>query len=267
MPRSVCKGVAGAFRQSAICILQSAFLVGAPAAAAEEPAEVVVHNKGIGGNNSAAGLARYQRDVLDLKPAQVILYFGINDALNASHLVPPEQFAANLQAMVERARAAGIATVVLVTPNPFVPQFLRERHPTHPAADLPAHLARYDTAVREVARKNDLPLADLRRLVEEHGGATVEAGCLVRNEANSRSRDGVHLTPEGYRLMAGLFEPIFRGRVKPGDTVVCLGDSITYGAHVRGAGTSAGETYPAWLWLTLNRLVGRSVPDRPPDAK
>ena len=81
---------------------------------------------------------------------------------------------------------------------------------------------------------------------------------LIRNEANSNSKDGIHLREEGYRLMAELFAPIFQGKVKPGQVVVCLGDSLTYGAHVDGQGTSRGHTYPAYLQLLLNRMISRS---------
>lgn len=86
---------------------------------------------------------------------------------------------------------------------------------------------------------------------------------MIRNEANSKSKDGVHLREDGYRLMAKLFVPIFRNKVKPGQVVVCLGDSLTYGAHVDGHGTSRGRTYPAWLWLLLNRMIGATDRDTP----
>ena len=44
---------------------------------------------------------------------------------------------------------------------------------------------------------------------------------------------------------------------------MCLGDSITFGAHMPGQGTTCGETYPAWLSVMLNRMVGASTRDRP----
>lgn len=226
------------------------------AADAPQPA-VVVLNRGIGGDSTADGLRRFQRDVLAVRPAHLILYFGMNDALNSSKLVPPEQFAANLQAMITQARQAGIGNLYLVTLNPIIAPYVKERHPDHPAADLQAHLAHYDALIRETAKRNRVPLADLRRLVEQQGGANERPSCLIRNEANSGARDGIHLTAEGYRRMADLIAPLLRERIHPGETVLCFGDSITYGAHMRGAGTILGDTYPAWLSFRLNRMLAQ----------
>ncbi len=241
-------------------------LAAAPAAGSVEP--ILVANRGIGGNTSKDGLARFERDVIESNPDHVILYFGINDACNSRKLVPLDAFKRNMQAMIDRCRAAGVKTVVLVTPNPIIAELWSQRHPTHPHKDtINEYLSTFDAAMRELAKKNGLPVADLHKLVMDHGGAREFRGCLIRNLTNSKSRDGVHLTERGYQLMAELFEPIFRGKIKPGDVVVCMGDSITYGANVQGAGTSFGKTYPAWLWLVLNRMIGatdRKLPLDPP---
>jgi len=233
--------------------------------AAPKP-DVLVVNKGIGGSSTRDALARFERDVIEVKPDHLILYFGINDAGNSKKLVPLDEYVRNMQTMIDRARAAGVETVVLVTLNPVVIDYWALRHPTHPNKTQ-AHFDTYDAAVRKLAEKNGLPIADLRALINQHGGATQARSCLIRNEKNSRMKDGVHLTAEGYRLMAELFVPIFKDRIKPGQTVVCFGDSITYGAGMKGAGTACGATYPAWLWLHLNRMVGatdRSTPRPPP---
>ncbi len=230
----------------------------AGAETAERPAAVRVLNRGVGGNTSSDGLARFQRDVVQARPDHLILYFGINDALNSGKLVPPARFVENMQAMIDRSPTRSI---ILVTPNPIIADYLVLRHPQHPRKDdLVSHLNRYDAAIRQLAKKNRLPLADLRKLVDEQGGATRDRGCLVRNTKNSGAKDGVHLTPEGYRRMAELFGPLLEDRIKPGQVVVCLGDSITYGAHVEGAGTSTGQTYPARLATLLDRIVGASPP-------
>lgn len=221
------------------------------AASADRPS-VVVRNKGVGGQTALDGLKRFDADVLASKPRHLVLYFGINDACNQN--IGEEAFENALRTLVERARRGGIETVVLVTPNPIINAYIKLRHADHPAVDdLQAHLDRYDQVVRRVAAECQVPLADLRRLVDAHGGASTNATSLIRNVANARSADGVHLTAEGYRLLAGLLAPLLQGRIQPGDEVVCLGDSLTYGAAVAGAGTALGETYPAQLAILLNR--------------
>ena len=246
-------------------ILSAIALTLAPAATEQTaPEPVLVVNRGVGGATTRNGLARFAKEVERVKPDYLIIYFGINDSANSAKLVPLDEFGRNLQTMVDRARAVGTESIVLVTMNPIIAEYWVLRHPNHPRKDdIDAHLAEYDRAIRKVAEKNALPVADLRKLIEDRGGATTANHSLIRNEANSKSKDGVHLREDGYRLMAGLFEPIFKNRVKPGDVVVCLGDSITFGAHMAGQGTSRGRTYPAWLWLLLNRMAGATNRDVP----
>ncbi len=238
-------------------ILCSVALAVAPAGAEQAPGDAVrVVNRGVGGATTRDGLARFGRDVEEVKPDHLIIYFGVNDSANSGKLVPLDEFGRNLQTMIERARAVGTESIVLVTMNPIIAEYWRLRHPSHPRReDIDAHMAAYDRVIRKVAEKNALPVADLRKLVDERGGATRAKQSLIRNEANSKSKDGVHLREEGYRLMAELFVPIIKQKVEPGQVVVCLGDSLTYGAHVEGHGTSHGRTYPARLSVLLNRMV------------
>ena len=62
----------------------------------------------------------------------------------------------------------------------------------------------------------------------------------------------MHLTADGYQLLADTVAKVLSGKVKDGDIVVCFGDSLTYGTAMEGAGTSTGETYPAVLRMKLN---------------
>lgn len=245
-------------------MLTAGVVAGAEPAPPEGGREIVVLNRGIGGNSSRDGLARFARDVVAARPEHLVLYFGINDALNSAKLVPLPEYRANLQAMIDQARTAGVRSIVLVTPNPVIASYVKARHPTHPQVDLAAHLATYDAVVRELVRANGLPLADLGSEVRRQGVPLEEERSVIRNQANCRSADGVHLTPAGNRLLASLCAAALGPAVEAGETVLCFGDSITYGAHTLGAGTACGETYPAWLWYLLNRLLGAAQGDRPP---
>jgi lysophospholipase L1-like esterase len=70
---------------------------------------------------------------------------------------------------------------------------------------------------------------------------------LLRNVANSGVPDGVHPTGDGYRVLASAIAQAILAGGLPHRRIACLGDSITNGQHVPGAGTAEGETYPAWL--------------------
>jgi lysophospholipase L1-like esterase len=224
-------------------------------AAAEE--SITVLNKGVPGQTILEGLARFDRDVVQAKADHLVLFFGINDACNQN--IPTESFRRGLATAVDKARKQGVRTIVLVIPNPVLNEYIAERHGTHPfVADLDAHLGTFREIVRTVATDKQCEVVDLNAAVNSRGGASTDGTSLLRNEANSGNRDGVHLTAEGYQVLAELVAPILKDRVKAGETVVCLGDSVTFGVHVEGAGTSTGDTYPGKLSQLLNSSSGKA---------
>lgn len=213
-----------------------------------------VLNRGIPGNTSGEGLARLDADILSAKPACVIAFFGMNDALNSAKLAPVEIYADNLRAIVRRCREHGVRSIVLVTPHQVVAEYVAERHPNHPArTDLNAYLARYADEVRMIVRGERILLADFRNVCDARRVIGLDAEAIVRNEANGGGRDGIHLTPAGYRLLAETIWSVIHRDVGDEDTVACFGDSLTNGVHVAGAGTATGENYPAALAALIAR--------------
>jgi lysophospholipase L1-like esterase len=211
-------------------------------------AAVTVVNKGCSGRNSGNALQLIEREVLPLKAQHAVLYFGMNDAMNSGNLLPLAEFESNMRSLARKLSEGGAKTVALVTINPVIEEYVRARHPKHPQKEaLQAHLAAYDQSVRKLAKELGLPLVDLREIVEKKGGPAISERSLLRCEKNGGGKDGVHLTPAAYALLGQRVFEVIGGRVKPGETVVCFGDSLTYGAGAKGAGTAAGETYPAAL--------------------
>jgi lysophospholipase L1-like esterase len=214
---------------------------------------VAVINKGIPGSNSRDGLNALDENVLALKPQHAILYFGMNDAMNSRNPLPLPVYEDTMRTMARRFTGASLKTVALVTLNPVIVEYVQERHPNHPQKDsMQEHLAKYDRTIRTIAAENKFPLIDLRKIVEDNGGARISEDCLVRCEKNGGGKDGVHLTAAAYNLFGKQAFDVLKDRVRKGDTVVCFGDSLTYGAHVKGAGTTTGETYPAVLQAALD---------------
>lgn len=203
-------------------------------ALAVDPANTLtVHNKGIGGQNSEQGRARFEKDVVALKPNYVFIYFGLNDTLNEPRFLSLERFTENLAWMVEHARAAGIKPV-LCTIHRVTEEPLYKRHKRESYGDEGPNgkIVRYNAAIRALAQEKKVPLADFAAAAQQPG--------IV-------SSDGVHLTVTGSRLLAKTFFDVVASELKGNETIVCLGDSVTYGAGMKGAGTAEGETYPAWL--------------------
>lgn len=74
-----------------------------------------VINAGIPGEISADGLARLPGVLENTRPALLILCHGGNDLLRR---IETAQTAANLQAMIELARQAGVAVILVAVPKP-----------------------------------------------------------------------------------------------------------------------------------------------------
>jgi acyl-CoA thioesterase-1 len=219
------------------------------AAQTAAPDRLTVHNKGIGGQNTEQGKARFEADVLALKPDYVFIYFGLNDTLNEPRFLPLDKFIANLAWMAERACKAGIkpvlCTIHRVTEEPLLKRHRRESY----GSEGPnGKIARYNAAIGQLAKDKDVPLADFAAVVQRNPSAV--------------STDGVHLTAAGSRLLAQCFFDTVASELQGHETIVCLGDSVTWGAGLRGAGTAEGETYPAFLKLI--RPVAAPSGCRPP---
>ncbi len=160
-----------------------------------------VINAGLGGQTTANGLARLDGEVLPHRPDIVILSFGVNDCVKDSangYRVPPDRFEANLSELAGRVRAAG-AVPILATSLGAIEDFYFDRHPREfyePDGGLGPVLERYRAIQRQVAGEERLPLADWHRAFADRETA------LLRTPENSGSRDGVHPTPEGYKVIA-----------------------------------------------------------------
>jgi len=153
-------------------------------------AKLEMLNAGISGNTSAQGLARIDRDVLARRPDFVVVMFGMNDAARA----PREQFAANLQSIVERCRKAG-AAVILSTPNNVY------ANPVRPID----RLAEFAQTVREVARRLDAPLADCYAAYEEVLHRDPLRWKLLMSET-------IHPSMNGHKLFAEVMAEAISGR-------------------------------------------------------
>jgi len=165
---------------------------------AERPVEVV--NAGVGGNTTADGLARFERDVLAREPVGVVIMFGLNDSWIDAGTSPSrlttEQFRDNLKQMIATLKSRGVQ-VVLMTPNPAIaPTYGPERNRT---------LKPYVEAVRQIAREEDLALVDVYARFAELG--------LEGADVNGLFTDAMHPNPAGQKLIADLLAPSLRSIV------------------------------------------------------
>src|SRR3989339_1784475 len=131
-------------------------------------AQLTVYNKGIGGQNSDQGRARFEKDVVQLKPDYVFIYFGLNDALNEPRFLMIDKFIANIEWMALRARVAGIKPV-LCTIHRIAekPLFKRHKSDSYGAEGPNGKVTRYNIAIRKLAKEKSILLADFSDAVDK----------------------------------------------------------------------------------------------------
>ncbi len=144
-------------------------------------------NAGIGGNTTAHGLDRFERDVASTDPDFVTICFGTNDFYRKNGSEPqvtPEDYRANLTSMVEKVRTLG-AVPILIT-SPIITETASGGAARYPEGSVNAALDVYVEIMRDVAAKTDTDLIDIHKLGDEN-----------YTSADFLSGDGVHLSPLG----------------------------------------------------------------------
>jgi len=146
-------------------------------------------NRGISGQTTPQMLLRFKQDVIDLKPAAVVILAGINDIAGNTGDMTPEQTEGNLASMAELAQAHGIKVVLCsITP----------------AFDFPWRPG------REPAPKVVAINTWMKAYASEHGHVYVDYYSAMADERGglpkTLSNDGVHPTPAGYEVMQPLVD-------------------------------------------------------------
>ncbi len=167
-------------------------------------------NRGIGGQTTPQMLVRMYPDVIDLKPAAMVVLAGTNDIARNTGPMTAELIEENIMAMTELAQHHGIKVILCavlpVSDYPFLKQQSGGGAPaaapgpgrgpiprirmtdSHPAADilkLNAWMKDYAARVNAIYVDYFTPIAD-------------EKGWLK----DGYSEDGLHPNAEGYKLMA-----------------------------------------------------------------
>ena len=211
--------------------------------AAHLTAQVRVINDGFPGENTAELDARLDGALQQFHPGYVVLFAGANDALNEKKFLPTSETRAHLQSMADNIKSRGAQLIMVSVHDPDLVR-LMTRHKPEAYGDAPPlqRLALVNEQVRQIAEHEHAPVVPFATVLKKAGGPNAEL-----------STDGVHLTAKGYGLLAAAVRAKLPKDI-PGDTtVLCFGDSLTYGIGVRPANSPAdtAETYPAQLHALL----------------
>lgn len=147
----------------------------------------VVVGRGIGGQTSAQMLVRFRSDVIDLAPRVVHIIAGTNDIAGNKGPTAERDFQANIQSMVELARAHRIRVVLGAIPP-------SRRFFWKPQVEPAPRIARLNVWLADYARREGLVFLDYHAALADHEGA-MRAGLTL---------DGVHPNQDGYAAMHDL---------------------------------------------------------------
>lgn len=164
-------------------------------------------NRGIGGQTTPQMLVRMYPDVLDLKPAVMVLLAGTNDVARNTGPATAEMIQQNIMAMTELAQHHGIKVILCsVLPVSDYP-YLRQQGAPNPAAQgargaappsvkmtegrPPADILKLNSWMKDYAAKVNAIYAD-------YFSVSVDAKGWLKDEY---SNDGLHPNAEGYKVM------------------------------------------------------------------
>jgi len=146
-------------------------------------------DRGISGQTTPQMLVRFRQDVIDLKPKVVVILAGINDIAGNTGPSSLEMIEDNLASMAQLAKVNGIKVVLCSV----LPAY---SFPWRPGIDPVQKIIELNKWIRNYADKNHFVYVDYyNAMVDERKG-------LPEN----LSKDGVHPTEAGYKIMEPLVE-------------------------------------------------------------
>jgi lysophospholipase L1-like esterase len=182
-------------------------LIGASYAAEWENPQLpgyTVTNKGIGGQESSDLRARFEKDVLALRPNAVMIWGHYNDIVRASAdkmEAAKKKAQDNYRAMTEQARTAGIEVILLTEITIPIADTWKEklmamlgsvRGKQDYRAQKNEQIKAVNAWLRDYARTEKIKLIDLEKALDSGNG--------TRKVEYTRS-DNSHVSPAGYQAI------------------------------------------------------------------
>lgn len=161
--------------------------------------------RGIGGQTSYQFLLRFREDVINLKPAVVVINYGTNDIAENTGKYDENLTLGNVCSMAELARANGIRVVL----TSCLPAGGFGWHPA--VAGAMEKIVSLNARVREYARKNNIPYVDYFDAMVTEDGTGMKPEYAV-------DTPGVHPNAAGYSVMEGLLLPVLESPLWFGST-------------------------------------------------
>lgn len=152
------------------------------------------HGRGISGETTVQFLSRFREDVLNNKPAVLVINGGTNDIAENTGTYNADFTFGNIVSMVELAKANGIKVIL----TSILPAASYSWNPA--VTDAPEKIKAMNKRIKAYAEKNAIPYVDY------YSPMVMDGGALYHLYTN----DGVHPLPAGYDVMEGLILPVIK---------------------------------------------------------
>ena len=146
-------------------------------------------DRGISGQTTPQMVLRFRQDVIDLKPAVVVILAGINDIAQNTGPMTLDQTFGNIVSMCELAKANNIRVVI----SSVLPAY---DFPWHPGLQPAEKVMELNKMLKDYAAQNNIVYCDYFSAMKDERNGLPE----------SLSGDGVHPKLEGYKIMEPLAE-------------------------------------------------------------
>lgn len=158
---------------------------------------LAVANKGAGGEQTHEMLARFDRDVISVRPRAVLIWGHINDVFRSE----PEEVKAklvrsrgNIRSMVDKARSKGIAVVLatevtLPASTGWTAWLGKLRGKQNYREYINGHVKEMNQWIRTLAAEQKLVLLDFEKVLADQDGT---------RKPEYTTEDGTHLSSKAY---------------------------------------------------------------------
>ncbi len=148
---------------------------------------------GVGGNKVYDLYLRMEEDLLPKNPDVVVIYIGVNDVWHkvlTGTGTDPDRFERFYNAILKKLKERNIRALVCT------PAVIGEK--TDMTNQLDGDMNHYSNIIRDIARKNNLPLVDLRKKFLDY----LKDNNPENKEKNILTYDRVHMNNRGNQLIA-----------------------------------------------------------------